>query len=42
MRRYIEKHIEDKLAEVILENYHSNLTGISLSACDGDIVVEYI
>ena len=42
MRRYIEKHIEDKLAEVILENYHSNLTGISLSACEGDIVVEYI
>jgi ATP-dependent Clp protease ATP-binding subunit ClpA len=42
MRRYIEKHIEDKLAEVILANYHSNIKGISLAVCDGDITVEYI
>jgi ATP-dependent Clp protease ATP-binding subunit ClpA len=42
MRRYTEKHIEDKLAEVILANYHSNIKGISLAVCDGDITVEYI
>nr|MBE6545605.1 ATP-dependent Clp protease ATP-binding subunit [Oscillospiraceae bacterium] len=42
MRRYIERHIEDKLAEVILDNYHRGLTGISLSAVDGDIKVDYI
>ena len=42
MRRYIEKHIEDKLAEVILANYHSNIKGISLVVCDGNITIEYI
>ena len=42
MRRYIERHVEDKLAEVILDNYHRGLTGISLSAVDGDIKVDYI
>jgi ATP-dependent Clp protease ATP-binding subunit ClpB len=42
MRRYIERHIEDKLAEVILANYHSRIKGISLSVKDGDIVVDYI
>ena len=42
MRRYIERHIEDKLAEVILANYHSHIKGISLSVKDGDIVVDYI
>ncbi|MBQ8303014.1 MAG: ATP-dependent Clp protease ATP-binding subunit [Clostridia bacterium] len=42
MRRYIERHVEDALAEVILNNYHSNLKGISLSNVDGDIKVEYI
>ena len=42
MRRYIERHVEDKLAEVILENYHVGLKGISLSVKDDDITVEYI
>ena len=42
MRRYIERHIEDKLAEVILANYHSHIKGISLSVKDCDIVVDYI
>ena len=42
MRRYIERQVEDKLANVILDNYHSNITGISLSVLDGDIKVEYI
>ena len=42
MRRYIERQVEDKLANVILENYHNNLTGISLILKDGEIQVEYI
>ena len=42
MRRYIEKHIEDKLAEVILSNYHTGLKGVSLTAKDGDVAVDYI
>ena len=42
MRRYIERHIEDMLAEVILANYHSHIKGISLFVKDGDIVVDYI
>ncbi len=42
MRRYIERQVEDKLANVILDNYHNNLTGISLSVLDGEIKVEYI
>ena len=42
MRRYIEKHIEDKLAEVILSNYHTGLKGVSLTAKDADVAVDYI
>ena len=42
MRRYIEKHIEDKLAEVILSNYHTGLKGVSLTVKDGDVAVDYI
>ena len=42
MRRYIERHVEDKLANVILENYHSKITGVSLVISDGEIKVEYI
>ena len=42
MRRYIEREIEDRLAEVILDNYSSGLSGISLKVVDNDIKVEYI
>ena len=42
MRRYIERHVEDKLANVILENYHKGLTGISLVVSNDEINVEYI
>ncbi len=42
MRRYIERHVEDKLATVILDNYGTGLSGISLLAVDGDIKIEYI
>ncbi len=42
MRRYIERNVEDKLAAVILDNYGSGIKGISLTAPDGDIKVEFI
>ena len=42
MRRYIERQVEDKLANVILENYHNDITGISLVVTDGEIKVEFI
>ena len=42
MRRYIERNVEDKLAEVILNNYGTGLSGISLKVVDGDIKVDYI
>ena len=42
MRRYIEKHVEDKIANVILENYNTALSGISLSVSGGDIKVDYL
>ncbi len=42
MRRYIERHIEDKLATVILDNYGVGISGISLSVSNGDIKVDFI
>ena len=42
MRRYIERHVEDKLASVILDNYGSHINGISLSVSDGEINVDFI
>ena len=42
MRRFIERQVEDKLANVILDNYHASLKGISLTVSDGEIKVEYI
>ncbi len=42
MRRYIETHIEDKLATVILDNYGNSISGFSLKVADGDIQVEFI
>ena len=42
MRRYIERNVEDKLAAVILDNYGSNIKGISLTAPDNDIKVDFI
>ena len=42
MRRFIERNVEDRLAEVILDNYHSRLKGISLSVVDGEIKVDYL
>ncbi len=42
MRRYIERNVEDKLAAVILDNYGSTIKGISLTAPDGEIKVDFI
>ena len=42
MRRFIEREIEDKLAAVIIDNYGTKLSGISLKVADGDIKVEFI
>ena len=42
MRRYIERHIEDKLANVTIENYGKDIFGMSLVIVDGDIEVEFI
>ena len=42
MRRYIERQVEDKLANLILENYHNKITGISLIVSNGEIMVEYL
>ena len=42
MRRYIERHVEDKLANITIENYGSDIFGMSLSVKDGEIVVEFI
>ena len=42
MRRYIERQVEDKLANVILDNYGKTIKGISLTVADGEIMVEYI
>lgn len=42
MRRYIERNVEDKLANVIIENYGKNIFGILLSAKKDEIVVDFI
>ncbi len=42
MRRYIERHIEDKLANVTIENYGRDILGMSLVIKEKDIEVEFI
>ena len=42
MRRYIERHVEDKLANITIENYGKDIFGMSLSVKDGEIAVEFI
>ena len=42
MRRYIERHVEDKIASAILDNYSSKISGVSLSVSDGDIKIDTI
>ena len=42
MRRYIEKNVEDKVAELILSSYPKKLTGISISVLDGELKFDHI
>ena len=42
MRRFIEREVEDKLASLVLDNYETKLTGVSLSMSDGSIKFDTI
>ncbi len=42
MRRYIERHVEDKLANITIENYGKDIFGMSLSVENEEISVEFI
>lgn len=42
MRRYIERNVEDKLAGVILENYNSKISGISIKIENDDVKIDFI
>ena len=42
MRRFIEKHVEDEIASIVVDNNGKNLVGISLSVKDGEIFVNAI
>ncbi len=42
MRRYIQKEIEDPLAEKMIEGYHTGISGVHLSVKDGTLSIETI
>jgi ATP-dependent Clp protease ATP-binding subunit ClpA len=42
MRRYIEQNVEDKIANVIIDNFKSSVSAISLTADKDQITVSYI
>ncbi len=42
MRRFIEKHVEDKIASIVIDNADSKLVGIALSLKDGEISTDII
>ena len=42
MRRYIEKNIEDKIAEIIISDFPAKTVGIALSVSDGKWVIDHI
>ncbi len=42
MRRFIEREVEDRIASVIIENYETKLSGISLSVIEDGIKIEII
>ncbi len=42
MRRFIETHVEDKLAELIIGGYESEISGISLTVKNDEISVDSI
>jgi hypothetical protein len=37
MRRYIERNVEDKLANLVIDNYGKQILGIHLSVENDDI-----
>ena len=42
MRRFIERNVEDKIANVVIDNYSTHIEGIALAVKDGEITVSYI
>ena len=42
MRRYIEKNVEDKVAETIINNYPAKTVGIALSLKNGELQVDHL
>ena len=39
MRRYIQRHVEDPIAEAVIADYHHSLTRIQLHVKDGELKV---
>ncbi len=42
MRRYIEKNVEDKAAELIISSYPKRISGISISVSGGELKFDHI
>ena len=42
MRRYIERHVEDKLATLLIDNYANTISGISMRVDNDDITIDFI
>ena len=42
MRRFVERNVEDKIANIVIDNYGKTLLGISLSVVGDDISVDAI
>ncbi len=42
MRRFIEKNIEDKIANAVIDSYGTHILGLHLSVADGEIAVASI
>ena len=40
MRRYVERNVEDKIANIIIENYGKTIEKIKLSIKDGEIIAK--
>ncbi len=42
MRRYIERNVEDEIANIVIDNYGNNIIGIALSVVDNKIKVDIL
>lgn len=40
MRRYIQKNVEDKLAELIIADYERDITQARISVRDGELAID--